>query len=120
MHDVAITDNIYNPLFAVADEFKFATFKEFAKFFKSDIDDKDHLFSFELGIQLSGLVKIESRTRYTIWDLLGDVGGLSDGLHLITAAFMGLYAGMAFEKDYLDKKEIDDRRYKSKVSQRFK
>ena len=31
---------------------------------------------------------IEARTKYNIWDLLGDVGGFNDGLFLVVSLFM--------------------------------
>ena len=33
-------------------------------------------------------MSIEARTKYNIWDLLGDVGGFNDGLFLVVSLFM--------------------------------
>ena len=32
---------------------------------------------------LANDIVIEKRTRYSVWDLLGDVGGFNDGLILV-------------------------------------
>ena len=45
---------------------------------------------------------IEQRTRYTIWDLLGDVGGFHDGLFLLGSAIVSIIARLSFQKDFLN------------------
>ena len=39
-------------------------------------------------MELSGWTRIEQRTRYNIWDLLGDVGGFNDAVFLLVSFFM--------------------------------
>ena len=73
-----------------------------------------------MGVQLSGDVKILTRVRYTVWDLLGDLGGLADGLHLLLGGVMSYYASLAFEVDYLNGKHIDDSKRKNRYMERFK
>ena len=53
---------------------------------------------------LTGELAIEVRTRYNFWDLLGDVGGLHDGLTALTGLFMGFIAKEAFNYEYLNGK----------------
>ena len=109
VHDVTINDEMFNPLYAHPNKFSFVTFENFATIDKTELEeDSDDAFQIEFGMQLSGLKRIESRTRYTVWDILGDVGGLSDGLHMITATFMSIYASLAFEASYLHGKKVDD------------
>ena len=50
----------------------------------------------------TGWLQVESRTRYNMWDLLGDVGGFNDGLLLICSLLMSSYAALAFKADYLN------------------
>ena len=55
----------------------------------------------------TGWLQVESRIRYNVWDLLGDVGGFSDGLILVCSLYMSLYAAIAFKADYLNGQYID-------------
>lgn len=56
---------------------------------------------------LSGDLHVQTRERYTFWDLLGDVGGFNDGLFLLAQFFMATYASFSFNVDYLDGKVVD-------------
>lgn len=56
---------------------------------------------------MGGIVNIQARTRYNMWDLLGDVGGFNDGLLLICSLFMAPYAEFAFKTDYLKTSKVD-------------
>ena len=57
MHDVKISDDLFNPLFPDSDQFKFATFEDFAAIDKRQLEDKGNFdFELELGVQLSGQV----------------------------------------------------------------
>ena len=44
---------------------------------------------------------IEKRTRYTIWDLLGDVGGFNDGLVLVLQILTSAYTAVSFKTQFL-------------------
>ena len=44
---------------------------------------------------------IESRTRYSFWTALGDVGGFHDGLTLLMKVFMASIAAISYENDLL-------------------
>ena len=65
-------------------------------------DVEDHLNTkieeraLKLLIMASNDVKENSRSIYTIWDLLGDVGGLYDMLKLISQAVVSLYSMTVF------------------------
>jgi len=52
-------------------------------------------------LQLSPDVKIMTRTRYSFWDALGDVGGFHDGLVLLVRFFMAPYSAALFFADFL-------------------
>ena len=58
--------------------------------------------NFEADFKLTGMLKVENRIRYTLWDLLSDVGGFNDGLYLICQLFMGSYSALAFKVNYLN------------------
>ncbi len=45
---------------------------------------------------------VQARTRYNVWDLLGDVGGFNDGLFLLCSMLIGPLSSLAFLKDYID------------------
>ena len=49
-------------------------------------------FSLSIRLFMSGWKRIEQRTRYNYWDLLGDVGGFNDGLFLIFSIFMSIFS----------------------------
>ena len=44
---------------------------------------------------------IEKRTRYSIWDLLGDVGGFNDGLILVCKFLTAAYSAASFNTKFL-------------------
>ena len=50
---------------------------------------------------LSDEIVIEQRTRYTIWDLLGDVGGFNDGLMFVCQILTSAYATVSFKTSFL-------------------
>ena len=51
---------------------------------------------------------IEARTKYNIWDLLGDVGGFNDGLFLVVSLFMAPLSQLSFVRDYLNDQIVDE------------
>ena len=51
---------------------------------------------------------IEKRTRYTIWDMLGDVGGFNDGLILVCQLLTSAYTAVSFKTQFLTSIYIDD------------
>jgi len=64
-----------------------------------DGDPTDYVInplSFEIKIELDLDLTIMKRTRYNIWDLLADVGGFNDGLHLLVSFVFGGYSFFAF------------------------
>ena len=72
---------------------------------------------------MEGSAKIQERTRYNFWDLLGDVGGFNDGMFLLCSLFMSSYSALAYKIDYLNGKVVDDHESKRKVfenTDRFK
>ena len=51
---------------------------------------------------------MQSRARYTIWNLIGDVGGFNDGLFLVFYIFRSSYSAVNFKIDYLNKMIVAD------------
>ena len=62
----------------------------------------------QIKLNLNGYLKVESRTRYSVWDLLGDVGGLHDGLVIFCAIFVVPFSTFSFSNDYITGKLVDD------------
>ena len=50
------------------------------------------VINLEVSLSLNGWKRVEQRTRYNMWDLLGDVGGFQDGLFLLGSMFVTTYA----------------------------
>jgi len=48
-----------------------------------------------------------TRTRYSFWDALGDIGGLHDGIVLLFGLFMSSVSSRAFEKD-IEQSEVTE------------
>ena len=53
-------------------------------------------------------VVIEQRTRYNIWDLLGDVGGFNDGLMLVLEVLTGAYTAASFTTSFIGQQSFSD------------
>ena len=52
-------------------------------------------------LKLSDNIVIEKRTRYSVWDLLGDVGGFNDGLILLCQLLTSFYTAISFKTKFL-------------------
>ena len=65
------------------------------------------VLNFELILKLGPTIKIITRTRYNWWDLLGDVGGLNDGLHVVGYFLLSAYASFRFKQSILDDVKVD-------------
>ena len=50
---------------------------------KREITENEFVPKITFALTLANDIVIEKRTRYSIWDLLGDVGGFNDGLILV-------------------------------------
>ena len=61
----------------------------------------------QIDLRLNGYHKVESRTRYSVWDLLGDVGGLHDGLVIFCAIFVVPFSTFSFSNDFIKGKLVD-------------
>lgn len=61
----------------------------------------------KLRFQLGDAIVIESRTRYNIWGLLGDVGGFDSGMILLCKFFTTSYAAASFVTTFLGKTFYD-------------
>jgi hypothetical protein len=70
-------------------------------------DFENHVFDFHMVIELSNKIHTEKRVRYSIWNLISDVGGFSDGIILVCNIFMTAYSAMAFKTSFLNKSYYD-------------
>ena len=66
------------------------------------------VFEIYLEFQLDGMLQIESRSLYTYWDLLVDVGGFNDGCFLLCSILMSFYSSIAFRNDFLKGTHYED------------
>ena len=62
---------------------------------------------FQIDIYLDTYLTVLKRTRYNVWDLLGDVGGFNDGLNLVASLIFSFYSTFAFSKDLINSTHID-------------
>ena len=46
-------------------------------------------------------MQVQSRTRYSFWSALADVGGLADGLVIIVSFFISPIAAAYYERDLI-------------------
>ena len=72
-----------------------------------DIKYSDYGFNFRIFIELGNKIHIEKRIRYSIWNLVSDVGGFSDGITLVCNIFMTAYSAMAFKTSFLNRSYYD-------------
>lgn len=82
LHEVTMDDELINPLEGEDSNYYqqyYYISPENQSAFAVDVfplrDDKSGPFKLQVSVLLSGAYAIESRTRYNVWDLLGDVGG---------------------------------------------
>ena len=66
-----------------------------------------NILDFEILLHLSPSLKIITRTRYNVWDLLGDVGGFNDGLHLVGYFLLSSYAAFSYKQSILKDAKVD-------------
>ena len=111
VHDVELTNSIYDPLHLDFESFQYLTAAK-----ESEITvvakpkppfDKSGNLDIKVELKLNGYLKVESRTRYSVWDLLGDVGGLHDGLVIFFAIFVGPFSTFSFSNDFIKGRFID-------------
>lgn len=57
--------------------------------------------NFRVTIGMDDLIHLQTRRRYRVWDLLGDVGGFNDGLLLVCQIFMTTYSAVVFKVDWM-------------------
>ena len=72
---------------------------------KSQNDNTEGIIISDLA--LDNEIVIEQRTRYTIWDLLGDVGGFNDGLIFVCKLLTSTYAAISFKTSFLSQMLYD-------------
>ena len=67
---------------------------------KSTFEEGNYSHVFELDNQ----VQMQSRTRYSFWQALGDIGGFHDGLLLLLRYLVAPIAATLFQNDLLSTK----------------
>lgn len=64
--------------------------------------------NFHVTVGMDDKINLMTRTRYNVWDLLGDVGGFSGGLFLFCSVFMSTYTAVVFKVDWLRSQVLDN------------
>ena len=80
--------------------------------------DGEKVIKWDIEMHRNGFTRIQERTKYGVWDLLGDVGGFHDGMFLVVGILLGPYAAIATRLDFTHKKTIDNS--SSKRGQQFR
>ena len=75
------------------------------------------VLDFKITIRLGSNIKIIARTRYNVWDLLGDVGGFNDGLHLVGYFLVSTYAAFSYKQSILNNVNVDSEALKKSSKQ---
>ena len=65
------------------------------------------VIDFTIALKLGPNLKIIERTRYHVWNLLADVGGFNDGLHLVGFFLISSYASFSFKQSILKNVKVD-------------
>ena len=60
-----------------------------------------------MKLDLGSRLYIERLIRYSIWDLLADVGGFNDGIILVCKVFMSGYSAIAFKTEFFNRSSYD-------------
>ena len=60
-----------------------------------------------INLILDGYLNVRKRTRYSVWDLLGDVGGLHDGLVILLSILIVPFSTFSFSNDFINDKFVD-------------
>jgi len=110
LHEVELADAIYDPLGFSSEGFQFISATKESEI--STIEGKvapnsKDLMTMSIDLNLNGYLRVDSRTRYNVWDLLGDVGGLHDGLVIFFAIFVVPFSTFSFSNDFIEGKLVD-------------
>ena len=65
------------------------------------------VIDFKLAVHLGKNIEIIERTRYNVWDILGDVGGFNDGLYLVFEFIFSSWAAFSFKQSILKNVKVD-------------
>ena len=74
---------------------------------KDESDVQFDVLHFRINVFLDERIEIIERTRYNVWDLLGDVGGFNDGLYLICSLLISTYSAFSFNKSIIENTFVD-------------
>ena len=101
LHEASFSDELIDPFgqsqntqHYISSSFRESTSTDLASYDKKI--SKHALFILDLKVRLDGYLQIESRVRYSYWDLLADVGGFNDGCLLLCSIFMSFYSSLVF------------------------
>ena len=108
---MSVQDDIFNPFHKGVDEFHFLNVLDKKSSEPEEVREdlfentgktiKSAFVPFEIIFELGTHIDINQRIRYSVWDLLGDVGGFNDGLFLVCSIFMSSYSAFAYSVDLL-------------------
>ena len=91
-HVLQVHDNIVNPFSSLSAEYSYIQVVSTRIDYQEDIG---------INIVIDNSVQEESRTRYSLWTALGDIGGFHDGLTLLMQVVITPIAATLFENDLL-------------------
>ena len=95
INDVKFNDALFDPFNATTDGLQFLDFKKSQMVYYG----KNNLQLFEIELMLDSSVRHLTRTRYSLWAALADIGGFFDGLGLLVRIFMGPLSAILFIND---------------------
>ena len=101
MNEADFQDELWSPFPTAGSSYNFIDFNEFpilssesdAEYeeyeknarLANENDYRVNPLNFKITLFLSSQFTVQSRMRYNVWDLLGDVGGFNDGLVLVSS-----------------------------------
>ena len=120
MTEVDMVNDLFNPFPSGASQFFFLdtdinTISEHnSEWTEADEDftiayanNEINVLDFSITVKLGNMIQILERTRYNFWDLLGDVGGFNDGLHLVGSLLLSGWAAFSFKQSILKNVKVD-------------
>lgn len=107
-HQVQLSDDIFDPFGLDTQEFPFLTPVKSDQFVYKEHNHNYSKIDWSIELHLNGYTRVQERTKYGVWDLLGDVGGFHDGMFLVAAIIIGPYQALAAKLDFTSGKAADN------------
>jgi len=101
INDLNIKDEILNPFNPGSENHVFLTVDKASNHVNNVKPETGKAFITFL-MALSEEMVVMERGRYTVWELLGDIGGFYDGIILTMYIFMAPYTALAFMNKLAD------------------